>query len=425
MQAEVINTGSELLLGLVTNTHLGYLAGELAPCGITVARQVCVPDGPPIREALAAAFERADVVFTTGGLGPTTDDITREAAAELLGLPLLPDEEILSGIRERFARRGLPMADRVARQAMVPGGAEVLPNPNGTAPGLYFPPTVLGSRRARHLFLLPGPPRELRPITQDYVLSKLRSVLPASSRRERRIYRLTGIGESQVEERIGEKLEARGDLEVGYCARPSEVDFRLIGTPGLLAQIEPEIRAVLGEWIYSEGESLEAAIVRLLGDKHLTLATAESCTGGSLAGRITNVPGASDVFLAGYVTYANEAKENILGVPSELLAVHGAVSEPVAAAMAEGARRVSGAKFALSTTGIAGPGGGTENKPVGTVYLGLASAGYPTVVRRCYFPLDRVTFKHMATSAALDLLRRQVLGLPLELGGGSSSPRLG
>lgn len=425
MQAEVINTGSELLLGLVTNTHLGYLAGELAPCGITVARQVCVPDGPPIREALAAALDRADVVFTTGGLGPTTDDITREAAAELLGLPLLPDEEILSGIRERFARRGLAMAERVARQAMVPVGAEVLPNPNGTAPGLYFPPAVLGSRRARHLFLLPGPPRELRPMVQDYVLPKLHAILPASSMRERRIYRLTGIGESQVEERIGQKLEERGDLEVGYCARPSEVDFRLIGPAGPLDQVEPEIRAVLGEWIYSEGESLEAAIVRLLADKHLTLATAESCTGGSLAGRITNVPGASEVFLAGYVTYANEAKENTLGVPSDLLAAHGAVSEPVAAAMAEGARRVSGAKFALSTTGIAGPGGGTESKPVGTVYLGLASEGHPTVVRRCYFPLDRVTFKHMTSSAALDLLRRQVLGLPLELGGGSSSPRLG
>jgi nicotinamide-nucleotide amidase len=425
MQAEVINTGSELLLGLVTNTHLGYLAGELAPCGITVARQVCVPDGPPIREALAAALDRADVVFTTGGLGPTTDDLTREAAAELLGLPLLPDEEILSGIRERFARRGLPMADRVARQAMVPVGTEVLPNPNGTAPGLYFPPGVLGSRRARHLFLLPGPPRELRPMLQDYVLPKLRAILPASSMRERRIYRLTGIGESQVEERIGQKLEERGDLEVGYCARPSEVDFRLIGPPGPLAQVEPDIRAVLGEWIYSEGESLEAAIVRLLSEKHLTLATAESCTGGSLSGRITNVAGASEVFLAGYVTYANEAKENTLGVPSDLLAAHGAVSEPVAAAMAEGARRVSGAKFALSTTGIAGPGGGTESKPVGTVYLGLASEGHPTVVRRCYFPLDRVTFKHMTSSAALDLLRRQVLGLPLELGGGSSSPRLG
>lgn len=425
MQAEVINTGSELLLGLVVNTHLAYLAGEIAPCGITIARQVCVPDGPPIKEALDRALDRADIVFTTGGLGPTTDDMTREAAAELLGLPLVPDESILSGIRERFARRGLPMAARVARQAMVPVGTEVLPNPNGTAPGLFFPPTVLGDRRARHLFLLPGPPRELRPMTKDHVLPKLRSVLPRSSQRERRIYRLTGIGESQVEERIGKKLEERGKFEVGYCARPSEVDFRLIGPPDALAKVEPEIHAVLGEWIYSDGDTLEAAIVHLLRGKKLTLATAESCTGGSLAGRITDVPGSSEVFLAGYVTYCNKAKENTVGVPADLLAAHGAVSEPVAAAMAEGARRVSGADFALSTTGIAGPGGGTENKPVGTVYIGLASGAHPTIVRRCYFPLDRATFKHMTTSAALDLLRRQILGLPLELGGGSSSPRLG
>ena len=425
MQAEVINTGSELLLGLVVNTHLAYLAGELAPCGITIARQVCVPDGPPIKEALERALDHADVVFTTGGLGPTSDDMTREAAAELLALPLLPDEAILSGIRERFARRGLPMAERVARQAMVPVGTEVLPNPNGTAPGLYFPPTVLANRRARHLFLLPGPPRELRPMTRDYVLPKLKATLPPSSQRERRIYRLTGIGESQVEERIGKKLEERGEFEVGYCARPSEVDFRLLGPADELAKVEPEIRAILGEWIYSDGDTLETAIVHLLREKKLTLATAESCTGGSLAGRLTDVPGSSEVFLAGYVTYSNEAKESAVGVPADLLATHGAVSEPVAAAMAEGARRVSGADFALSTTGIAGPGGGTESKPVGTVYIGLASAGHPTMVRRCYFPLDRITFKHMTTSAALDLLRRQVLGLPLELGGGSSSPRLG
>lgn len=425
MQAEVINTGSELLLGLVTNTHLGYLAGELAPCGVTIARQVCVPDGPPIREALDAALDRADLVFTTGGLGPTTDDLTREAAAELLGLPLVPDEEILAAIRERFARRGLPMADRIARQAMVPAGARVLPNPHGTAPGLYFPPAVLGTRRARHLFLLPGPPRELRPMMTDYVLPALRTVLPPTSLRERRIYRLTGIGESQVEERIGQNLEERGDLEVGYCARPSEVDFRLIGAPDLLAQTDQAVRAALGEWIYSDGPTLEAALVHLLREKHLTLATAESCTGGSLAGRLTDVPGASEVFLAGYITYANEAKQNALGVPADLLAAHGAVSEPVAAAMAEGARRASGAKFALSTTGLAGPGGGSESKPVGTVFIGLASEGHPTVVRRCYFPLDRVTFKHMTTSAALDLLRRQILGLPLNLGAGAASPRLG
>ena len=425
MQAEVINTGSELLLGLVTNTHLGYLAGELAPCGVSIARQVCVPDGPPIRQALEAALGRSDLVFTTGGLGPTSDDVTREAAAELLGLPLHPDEEILAEIRQRFARRGLPMAGRIARQAKVPAGAEVLPNPNGTAPGLYFPPMALGGRRARQLFLLPGPPRELRPMFADHVLPKLHAVLPPSSFRERRIYRLTGIGESQVEERIGKQLEERGDIEVGYCARPSEVDFRLIGPPAILAQTEPAIRAMLGEWIYSDGATLESAVVGLLRERQLTLAAAESCTGGSLAGRITNVPGASQVFLAGYVTYGNEAKENTLGVPASLLAVHGAVSEPVAAAMAEGARRVSGARYALSTTGIAGPDGGTEAKPVGTVFVALADVEHPTVVRRCYFPLDRVTFKHMTTSAALDLLRRRMLGLPLELGGGSSSPRLG
>ena len=425
MQAEVINTGSELLLGLVTNTHLGYLAGELAPFGITIARQVCVPDGPPIREALDNALDRSDIVFATGGLGPTTDDITREAAADLLGLPLVPDEQILSAIRERFARRGLPMADRVARQAMVPAGAEALSNPHGTAPGLYFPPDVLGSRRARYLFLLPGPPRELRPMMSDFVLPKLRAVLPLSSLRERRIYRLTGIGESQVEELVGKQLEERGDLEVGYCARPSEVDFRLIGPPAALAQVEPLVRTAVGEWIYSDGDSLEKSVVQLMREKQLTLATAESCTGGALASRVTDVPGSSVIFLAGYVTYANEAKVNSLGVSSEILAAHGAVSEPVAAAMAEGALRASGAKFALSTTGIAGPDGGSETKPVGTVLIGLASEGHPTVVRRCYFPLDRTTFKYMTTSAALDLLRRRVLGLPLELGGGSASPRLG
>lgn len=425
MQAEVINTGSELLLGLVQNKHLAWLAGELAPFGITISRQVCVPDGPPVREALREALGRADIVLATGGLGPTSDDITRDAAANLLGLPMEIDESIVTAIRERFARRGLPMADNVIRQAEVPHGAQVLPNPQGTAPGLYFPPATLGSHRTRHLFLLPGPPRELQPMVADHVLPLLRAALPGSATQERRIYRLTGIGESQVEARIGQSIEGRGDIEVGYCARPSEVDFRLIGPRAALDEVEPAIRAELGQWIYSDGDTLEKSIVDLLREKHLTLAVAESCTGGNLAGRLTDVPGASEVFLAGYVTYANEAKERTLGVPSELLAVHGAVSEPVAAAMAEGARRESGSTFALSTTGIAGPGGGTENKPVGTVFIGLAADGRPTTVRRCWFPVDRPTFKYMTTSAALDLLRRQILNLPLDLGAGAALPRLG
>lgn len=425
MQAEVINTGSELLLGLVVNTHLAYLAGELAPCGINISRQTCVPDGPPIGEALDRALDRAEIVIVTGGLGPTSDDITRESAARLLGLPLVPDSAVLGEIRARFTRRGLPMAESVARQAMVPEGTEIMPNPHGTAPGLYFPPSTLGARRARHLFLLPGPPRELRPMVEDHMLPKLRAVLPPADSKERRIYRFTGIGESQVEERVGRDLEARGDIEVGYCARPSEVDFRLIGTPATLDQAESSITSAVGEWMYSRGESLESAVEQLLHERHLTLATAESCTGGLLADRITNVPGSSEIFLAGYVTYANAAKEKNLRVPAGLLAEHGAVSEHVAAAMAEGARRAAGSHFALSTTGVAGPGGGSPHKPVGTVYVGLASHDAPTVVRRCFFPLDRTTFKHMATSAALDLLRRHLLGLPLELGGGSAMPSLG
>ncbi len=425
MQAEVVNTGSELLLGLVQNKHLAWLAGELAPLGITIARQSCVPDGPPVRGALDEALDRAEIVITTGGLGPTSDDITRDAAAGLLGLPMDMDESIAGAIRERFARRGLPMADNVTRQAEVPRGAQALPNPHGTAPGLYFPPSTLGTRRARHLFLLPGPPRELHPMVTDHVLPLLRAALPDGATHERRIYRLTGIGESQVEARVGQTIEARGDIEVGYCARPSEVDFRLIGPRSALDEVEPAIRAELGEWIYSDGDTLECAVVALLRQRKLTLAVAESCTGGNLAGRLTDVPGCSEVFLAGYVTYANEAKERTLGVPSELLAVHGAVSEPVAAAMAEGARRAAGSTFALSTTGIAGPGGGTEAKPLGTVFIGLAAEGNPTTVRRCWFPVDRPTFKYMTTSAALDLLRRQILGLNLDLGAGAALPRLG
>ncbi len=425
MQAEVINTGTELLLGLVQNKHLAHLAGELAPLGIKVARQVCVPDGPAVGAALDDALGRAEIVIITGGLGPTSDDLTRDAAAQLLRRPLQLDQKILEDIRERFARRGLLMAENVSRQAMVPLGAEVLPNTHGTAPGLYFPPATLGPRRTQHLFLLPGPPRELHPMVRDSVLPKLRLTLPQTEDKECRIYRLTGIGESQVEAQIGQKLDARVDLEVGYCARPSEVDFRLIGSPAVLDEVEPSILGQLGEWIYSRGIPLENTVAALLQEKSLTLATGESCTGGSLANRITNVPGASAIFHAGYVTYANEAKRSSLEVPSDLLTLHGAVSEPVAAAMAEGARRAAASDCALSTTGIAGPSGGSKNKPVGTVFIGLARKGTPTIVRCCHFPVDRPTFKYMVTSAALDLLRRHLLDLPLNLGAGASLPRLG
>lgn len=412
MQAEVINTGSELLLGLVQNTHLAWMAGQLAPLGVTITRQTCVPDGPDIGAALNEALDRTDIVFCTGGLGPTADDISREAAADLLGLPLLLDEGVLNTIRSIFARRTLQLSDNNRRQAMVPKGAHVLANAYGTAPGLYFPKSLLSNRRAGQIFLLPGPPRELYPMFESAVLPLLRDLLPPEEKRECRIYRLTGMGESQLENRIGFKIEARRDITVGYCARPSEVDFRLIGPSAALDAADPLIQAEVGEWIYSRGESLESAVVALLQEKKLSLSTAESCTGGALADRITNVPGSSRVFLAGLVTYSCAAKQGLLGVSSELLEKHGAVSEAVAAAMAEGARRVTGSTFALSTTGVAGPGD-AEGKPAGTVFIALAAEGRATAVLPFLFSADRPTFKQRSVMAALDILRRHLLELPL------------
>lgn len=419
IQAEVINTGSELLLGLVQNTHLTWLAGQLAPLGVTITRQVCVPDGPEIRNALAEALQRADIVFCTGGLGPTTDDISREATAELLNLPLQLDEDVLKTIQDIFAHRHLLLTANNRRQAMVPQGAHVLANACGTAPGLYFPPPLLESYHSGHLFLLPGPPRELYPMFEAAVSPILQTSLPPKEDSDCRIYRCTGLGESLLENQIGFQIEARGDINVGYCARPSEVDFRLMGPKAALDEVEPLIRASVGEWIYSRGETLEQTVVNLLKKNHATLAIAESCTGGALASRITDVPGASEVFLAGLTTYANSAKQAFLHVPAELLEKYGAVSEPVATAMAEGARLAAGSALALSTTGIAGPNGGTDSKPVGTIYIGLAVKGVPTIVNPHFFPGDRLTFKQRAVTAALDLLRRHLEGLPLVSGSGT------
>ncbi len=409
MRIEIINTGSELLLGHVTNTHLGFLARELFSLGLRVGRQVCVPDGEAIKTALAEAFPRADLVIVTGGLGPTSDDITRELVAELLDRPLREDATVWAHIGECFARRGLQMTPNNRRQAQVPEGAEVLPNPHGTAPGLYFPPGPARSTPA--LFLLPGPPRELHPMVSDEVLPRLRTLPGVGHTRECRVYRMAGIGESMVESLIGEKLESVPGLELGYCARAGEVDLRLIATPEILAQVEPDIFGHLGAHIFSrDGSTLETAMVRLLRERHQTLAVAESCTGGFLAHRLTNVPGASEVFLAGFVTYSNASKTSVLGVPSALISQHGAVSGPVACAMAEGALRATGADHALATTGIAGPGGGSVEKPVGTVFIALASGGRPTIAELHRFSRDREYIKSLSAQAALDLLRRRPAG---------------
>lgn len=411
MRVEVINTGSELLLGLVLNTHLGFLAGELAALGLRIERQTTLPDGSAIEDMLRESAARADIILVTGGLGPTNDDVTRDAAAHAFGCPLQLDPEILEGLRQRFACRGIAIDDHIARQAMVPAGAEVLPNPHGTVPGLYFPPQTAKSHRPA-VFLLPGPPRELCPMVRDQVVAKLRQLVSGTLPTMRTL-KLTGIGESQVEATVGAEIEALPGLEIGYCARPGEVDVRLIGSDEVVVQASDLIYAALGSYVFSSGgEALEEVVVQLLREREMTLAVTESCTGGLLSHRITNVPGASEVFLAGLTTYANHAKEVFVGVPGELISRNGAVSPEVALAMARGARERSDAKFAISTTGIAGPAGGTDTKPVGTVFIGFALPDGSAFAAHRHFRADRETFKRLASQSALDILRRHLLSLP-------------
>ena len=411
MRVVVINTGTELLLGDVLNTHLNFIAREIFPLGLRIDSQTTVPDGPGIRDALSESFPRAELIFVTGGLGPTTDDITREITAELLGLELRHDPAVMEAITTRAARRGFRLTDRISRQADVPEGATVLPNEHGSAPGLYLAADASPEKKWPHLFLLPGPPRELHPMFDKFVLPILREIAPPQSGRERRTFRIAGMGESLVEEAIGARLLEVPGLELGYCARPGEIDLRVIGERSALDRAEGVITEGLGAAVFSsDGRKLEEVVVELLTARKQTLAIAESCTGGFLAHRITNVPGASAVFLAGFVTYSNEAKAAMLGVDPQLILEHGAVSSQVAQAMAEGARTKATATLALATTGIAGPGGGTDEKPVGTVFIAHTSS-CGTDVQRRYFPEGRETFKPLATQVALEMVRQTLLRL--------------
>jgi nicotinamide-nucleotide amidase len=424
MIVELINTGSELMLGRVLNTHQQWLCRQLADLGYVVARQVAVPDtGSDINQAVREALARADLVITTGGLGPTSDDLTRDLVAQLLGKELREDAAVLAHIRHFFESRQRPMPERTRVQALVPEGATVLPNPHGTAPGLALelrPNPFRAGGRPSWLIMLPGPPRELRPMFADSVAPLLQRVLPLARRFVCRTLRTTGVGESVVQEKIGGPLQrwVEAGLDLGYCARPGQVDVRLAARGGeaerQVREAEAVVRGLLGPHIYGvEDEDLETVIVRLLTERKVTLALAESCTGGCIAHRITNVPGASAVLLAGLVTYSNAAKQKFLGVQADTLARQGAVSEAVAREMAEGARQQTQADYALAVTGIAGPGGGTPDKPVGTVFIGLAGPS-GTVIERNFNPYDRETFKQVTAQQALELLRRTILASGVE-----------
>jgi nicotinamide-nucleotide amidase len=409
MRVILLNTGTELLLGDVQDAHLAFIAREILPLGLRIEERRTVPDSDAIRQALAELFPRCEILFVTGGLGPTSDDVTREMVADLLGLELRQSSQLLASLRQRLRARGIKWTPGIARQADVHVGAEVLSNQNGSAPGLYLRANINPEIQSPDLFLLPGPPRELQPMFRAFVIPILRSMVPDSALIERRLYKIANKGESLVEEAIGDRVLAIPGVELGYCARPGEVDVRIVGKAKAIEQADAIIRSKLGPSIFSAAdESLEEVIVKLLAQRNQTLAVAESCTGGLLADRITNVPGASAVFLAGYVCYANQAKIGMLNVDPQLIEKEGAVSEQVARALAEHARACARADYALATTGVAGPSGGSPEKPLGTVYIALATSR-ETIAKKFFFPTDRETFKQIATQAALELIRRNLI----------------
>ena len=414
MRCEIVGVGTELLLGQIGNTNAAWIGQRLADVGWECLRHTTVGDNEArIAEVLLEALGRADGVILTGGLGPTQDDVTREAVAAVAGVPLVRRPVLEDWLRERFARMGTRMAEMNLRQADVPEGARYIDNPRGSAPGLIV---EVGGKP---LYAVPGVPREMEGMLERVVLPDLAARAGEGRAIVSRVLRTAGVGESRLAERLTPLWEAAGGGQVtlAYLASAGEVRVRLTAVGATreealaeIAPVEAKIREELGEIVYGvDDETLEAAVGRLLGERNGTLATAESLTGGLLGGRVTAVAGSSAYYLGGVVAYATEAKAALLGVDRDLLATQGPVSEPAAAAMAEGARRAFGADLGLATTGVAGP---TEQdgRPVGTLCLGVAdAAGTATATMRA--PGDRAQVRAWAATVALDLLRRRLEGL--------------
>jgi nicotinamide-nucleotide amidase len=412
--AEVIAVGSELLGATRVDTDSLFLAGRLGELGIELrAKGVVGDDRVRLRDVFLGALSRADLVILTGGLGPTDDDLTREVVSEALGLPMKEDPEIVAHIQARFARRGLRMPEVNRRQAMVPAGARVLDNPNGTAPGLMI------EHGAQVVVLLPGPPRELQPMFDALSRSYL-----SSRTGTWRIFRETlfvaGRGESHVEE-IAQPIYSRWTkehppIETTILAMPGQVELHLTvrsttdAERTRLRAARDELLTALDRDVFStDGRPMEEVVGALLRERGLTVSAAESCTGGLLMTRLTEVPGSSAYVLGGAVTYSNELKTILADVPPGLIAAHGAVSEAVAVALADGIRARTGASFGLGITGVAGPGGATPEKPVGTVAIALTGADIPARVRTFSFIGGRPQVRFQATQAALDMIRRTLL----------------
>lgn len=411
MVCELISVGTELLLGNIVNTNTQFLAEKCALLGLSMYHQVTVGDNRErLTQVIRTALDRSDIVILTGGLGPTEDDLTKEVCAEVMGFSLAEDPHTRQMIESYFKNniyKEIP--DNNWKQAIVPQGAIVLDNHNGTAPGLIL------EKDNKTAILLPGPPNELIPLFNEQVYPYLEKLRPEVIRSQ--MVKVCGIGESQVEDKLLDLIDSQTNPTIATYAKTGEVHLRITVSAAtteeadsMIKPVVKEIKKRLGDAVYStkENESLEMAVVRLLKKNGLTVTTAESCTGGMLAARLVNVPGVSDVYREGYITYSNKAKRRLLDVNKSTLKKYGAVSEQTAREMAIGGVFANGADVCVATTGIAGPDGGTEEKPVGLVYISCYLKDKVTV-ERFQFKGNREKIREQTVVKALDLLRRSIL----------------
>jgi nicotinamide-nucleotide amidase len=410
VKAEIITVGTELLLGQIVDTNAAYLSKLLPQFGVDLHYRVTVGDNEArLADALELALSRSDIVFTIGGLGPTKDDLTKETVAKVVGDEMTLHEESAERMRTFFATRGIEMPESNLKQALMPVRGKVLENPLGTAPGAAF------EADGKVVIVLPGPPREFIEMVDSQVAPYLRERVGEGAAIIRsRVLRIAKLGESSVAEMVKDYLEGSNPT-VAPLASPGEVHLRITAKADTVAEAEAMIDemdaklvAILGNNVFGrDSQSLERVVVDALVERGLKLAVAESCTGGLIGNRITDISGSSATLIAGFVTYSNQAKKELLGVDEQLLNEYGAVSEQVARAMAEGARRVTGTDIAISVTGIAGPTGGTAAKPVGLVYMALSAAG-KTIAFEHRFSGSRIDIKQRASQAALNMLREHL-----------------
>jgi nicotinamide-nucleotide amidase len=413
MNAEIIAIGSELLTPYRQDTNSLYLTDKLNQMGVEVSFKTIVGDSlEDLMQAATVAFSRADVIIFMGGLGPTEDDLTREAVAAALGLPLRRDPAIIAGLEQRFAAHGWKLAPNNLKQADVIAGAIVLPNANGSAPGLWISGKFDG--RAKIMMLLPGPPHELKALFEEQCAARLRAKLPAQFIVTREL-KITGMGESQCDARVAPIYKPFTDVQTTILAGAGEIQLHLKTRAATLDAAQKRvdelvelIEAELGDFVFSDnGDPMEQIVGYYLQMRNATLAVAESCTGGLIGERVTSVSGSSRYFLGGAVVYSDQMKTKMAGVPAKLIESEGAVSSKVAAALAEGIRERCGATLGLGVTGVAGPNGGTPEKPVGLVFHALASDSGTEVVER-KFPGDRKRIRWFASQQALDMVRRKL-----------------